>query len=220
MATGADTLARVQIKFPITFSAISSAALIALTFWYWRETGAVADTLVFFLAGPAAVGTITASFYTARVLAATLRKDERDEAREISLAAREEAHEKREAEREKLLLKQAAFRFGERWNDPSMYHARETLRAVCYTQRTEVELNEYLEKHTTNVIHVVNFLEEIATSCKYGVADTEVMKNQFDFVVTNTWETLLPWVKRHRTERKADNIWEDLENLYHTWKRS
>jgi len=220
MAKGADTIARVRIHFPITFSALSSIALAGLTYWYWYETRDLPQTLIFFLAGATAVGTITASFYTARVLAATLRKDERDEAREANLAAREEAREKREAERERLQLKRAAFRFGERWNDPSMYHARETLRAVCYTQRTEVELNEYLEKHTTNVIHVVNFLEEIATSCKYGIADTEVMKNQFDFVVTNTWETLLPWVKRHRDERKAANIWEDLENLYHTWKRS
>jgi hypothetical protein len=220
MAKGADTIARIQIHFPITFSALASLALVGLTFWYWYETRDIPQTLIFLLAGGTAVGTITASFYTARVLAATLRKDERDEAREANLAARETAREKREAEHDNILLKQAAFRFGERWNDASMYHARDTIRAVCYVKRTEDELNEYLEKNTTNVIHVVNFLEEIATSCKHGVADQVILRTQFDFVIANTWETLYPWIKRHRAARSADDIWEDLEDLYHTWKRS
>jgi hypothetical protein len=230
MARGADTLGRVQIQFPITFSAITSVALLGVTYWYWRVDSDVKNTLIFFLAGAAAVAQITASFYTARILSATLRKDERDatqevealareDAREKRLAAREDAFEKREQEREKLRLKQAAFRFGERWNDPSMYHARETVRAVCYVKRTEDELNDYLEKNPTNVIHVVNFLEEIATSCKHGVIDQDVIRNQFDFVVTNTWETLYPWIKKHRTERRAEDIWEDLEGVYHDWSR-
>jgi hypothetical protein len=220
MAKGADTLGRIQIQFPITFSAIASAVLIGITYWYWRVDGDVKDTLIFFLAGAAAVAQITASFYTARILSATLAKDERDAEQEKAALDRENARETREQKLQELALKQAAFRYGERWNDASMYHARDTLREIALRDKSQTELVDYIKKNLTNVIHVLNFLEEIATACRHEVVKKELMKDQFDFVVVNTWEILFPWIKEHRVERGSKSIWEDLEKLYYGWKQS
>jgi hypothetical protein len=217
---GADTLGRVQIQFPITFSAIASVALLGVTYWYWRVDSDVKNTLIFFLAGAAAVAQITASFYTARILSATLAKDQRDTEREKGDVAREAACEKRELELQELSLKQAAFRYGERWNDASMYHARDTLREIALRHKSQAELIDYIKKNLTNVIHVLNFLEEIATACRHEVVKKELMKDQFDFVVVNTWEILFPWIKEHRADRGSKSIWEDLEKLYYGWKQS
>jgi hypothetical protein len=220
MAKSPDILGRIQIQFPITFSALASVALIGITYWYWRLDGDLKSTLIFFLAGAAAVAQITASFYTACILSATLEKDERDAEREKSALEREEAREKREQVRQELSLKQAAFRFGERWNDASMYHARDTLREIALRDKSQAELLEYIKSNLTSVIHVLNFLEEIATSCRHEVVHKELMRNQFDFVVVNTWEILFPWIKQHRVERSSKSLWEDLENLYYGWKRT
>jgi hypothetical protein len=194
--------------------------LLGLTYWYWYDTRDIPQTLIFFLAGSTAVGTVTAAFYTARVLAATLAKDERDAEQEKAALAREEARERRAQELQELSLKQAAFRYGERWNDASMYHARDTLREIALRDKSQDELVDYIKKNLTNVIHVLNFLEEIATACRHEVVKKELMRDQFDFVVVNTWEILFPWIKQHRVDRGSTSIWEDLENLYYGWKQS
>ena len=148
-----------------------------------------------FSSGAAAVAQITASFYTARILSATLAKDERDAEQEKAALDRENARETREQKLQELALKQAAFRYGERWNDASMYHARDTLREIALRDKSQTELVDYIKKNLTNVIHVSNFLEEIATACRHEVVKKELMKDQFDFVVVNTWEILFPWIK-------------------------
>lgn len=206
----ADALRRFNIKFSfvITFSAVAILALIVVTVLFWRETQSVKDTLVFLSVGAAAVGQITASFYTARVLNATLRKDDRDAKR----ADDYEAHQK--AQRE-LELKQATLRFGERWNDAGMFAARDALRLVL-KQKTEEERNRFIELQETNVIHIVNFLEEMGTACKYELVDIKLMREQFDFVIVSTWTKLFPWIKEQRRQDK--DIWEDFERLYDAWK--
>src|SRR5688572_29043841 len=118
MAMVGDTLRRVEIRFPLTFSAICIVVLLLLTLWHWLDTKSVKDTLVFFVVGAAAVGSITAAFYTARVLGHTLTRDVRDTAREQAADARDRAAQA-------FALKREAVRFGERWNDPAMHPARD-----------------------------------------------------------------------------------------------
>jgi hypothetical protein len=212
MKRGADTVGRVNISFPVTFSSVCAVGLLGLTYWFWRESQSVKETLIFFGAGVAAASHMTASFYTARILSASLNKDTRDE-------AREQRAEKRASIQEVLLLKQQALRFGERWNDPTMYHARDTLRSVrnAHTKSPE-DLQKLIDGKETNVIHLMNFLEEIATSCRHEVVDRAIIKDQFDFIVINTWETLFPWISQHRKKSSPD-LWEDVEKLYGAWKR-
>jgi len=212
MAGDADTIGRVNIRFPVTFSLVCAVLLAGLTYWYWRESQSSKETLIFFGAGLAAVSQVAAAFYTARILAATLKKDERDAQREQRAEARAQAQES-------LLMKQQALRFGERWNDPSMFHARDTLRALIRAHAVSAdELQKEIDGRETNVIHVMNFLEEMATSCRYGVVDTNMMRDQFDYVVISTWEVLFPWIQKHRKTRDGD-VWEDVEKLYAAWKR-
>ena len=100
-----------------------------------------------------------------------------------------------------------------------MYHARDTLRSIAKAHaKSADELQKVIDGNETNVIHVLNFLEEIATSCRHNVVDKVIIKDQFDFVVINTWETLFPWINQHRKIRAPD-IWEDVEKLYASWKR-
>jgi hypothetical protein len=212
MTNGADTVGRINISFPITFSLICGIVLVILTFWFWHESQSIKETLIFFGAGVAAASQVAASFYTARILSASLGKDRRDEARERRAETRIQFQES-------LLLKQQALRFGERWNDPSMYHARDTLRAArdAHAKSAE-ELKKVIDGNETNVIHIMNFLEEIATSCRHEVVDKEIMRGQFDFIVINTWETLFPWIAERR-KKHSPNVWEDVERLHGLWKR-
>lgn len=218
---GADTLRRFDIKisFVLTFSAVAILALVVVTFLYWRETQSVKDTLIFLSVGAAAVGQITASFYTARVLNTTIRKDDRDAKRADDHDARQKAQMECEDARQKaqmeLELKQAALRFGERWNDSGMFAARDALRLVL-KQGTDVERRKFIETQETNVIHIVNFLEEIGTACKYKLVDIKIMQEQFDFVIVSTWTKLFPWIKEQRQQN--NDIWEDFERLYDAWK--
>ena len=65
------TVGWVQLRFPVKLSVVGALILAILTSWY----GCVAstkETLLFFLLGLTALGTVTAAFYTARILVATL----------------------------------------------------------------------------------------------------------------------------------------------------
>ena len=76
-----------------------------------------------------------------------------------------------------------------------------------------------VEKKNTNVIHILNFLEEIATCHRLGICEDETLKDQFDAVVVATWRRLQPCINRHRSQRNSDDLWEDLETLYDSWKK-
>src|SRR5262245_38836893 len=125
MSNGADKIG--ELRVPIYFSAIAAIALALLTVWFWYGAQPTREALVFFLAGAAAVGQVAASFYTARTLAATLRKDERDAHREEAAQERQNASDARQEMRLSYELRLAAMRYGERWNDPQMFPALESL---------------------------------------------------------------------------------------------
>jgi hypothetical protein len=219
MAGGADTVANVNIKFPITFSILNVIAVLIVTFIYWLVSKSPTETLVFFAAVSAAAGQITVSFYTARLLSSTIAHDRAASEREKRIEERERRLDEREENAEKFRAKQAAMAFGSRWNDPAMFHVRDTAREVVRNSGTEEELQTYVESRATNVIHVLNFLEEIRTAHRHQLADREVLKEQFDGIVVSTWMKLHGWINKHRTSTGNRDTWEDLENLYDAWKR-
>jgi uncharacterized protein DUF4760 len=195
MADESNILTRIRFDLPITISTVCFFLLIVLTIWFWRESGSTKETLIFFGAGLAAVGQLAAAFYTARTLSAALNKEDRDITRE---------------------RQRQALRFGERWNDSSMHNARSTLRAVVNAHaKSAEELKAAIDGNEVHVIHILNFLEEIATCCRYDLADVKLLREQFDFIVIKTWDTLLPWIQQHR---RGNSVWEELEKLNFAWR--
>jgi len=213
-----DKFLQVNISFPLKFSFLASVILIGLTLWFYNEAQSVKETIVFFAVGAAAVGQITTSFFTARLLGATMQSAERDLTREALALAREEKAEKRVAAHDEFILRREALRFGERWNDPAMSNARDILRGISDCKGKDPNgLLEFIEKNETAVSHIMNFVEEIATNCRHEVVDVDIMKRQFDFVVVDTWRSLVSWIHATR-DRHGDDIWEDSEWLYNLWK--
>ena len=214
-----DKLLQINVKFPVKVSALASLILILLTLLFYSEAQSVKETIVFFAVGAAAVGQITTSFFTARLLGSAMQSAEQDLEREKLALAREERTAQREAAHDAYILRREALRFGERWNDPAMSSARDILREIASRKEDpESELLLFIEKNETAVNHILNFLEEIGTCCRYELVDSVIMKEQFDFVVVNTWDSLYPWIRKQQ-KKYNDNIWEDSERLYRDWKK-
>jgi hypothetical protein len=192
---GPDLLARVS--FPLTFSAVGAIGLVAITAMFAYTTQSIKETLIFFLAGATCLGQVTASFYTARMLGATLAIRREDIQRE---------------------QKRSAMHFGTRWNDPGMYPVRDVLREIMDHGGSQDQLIDIIEGKRTHVVHVINFLEEIATAKAHGMSDDGLLRTQFSGVVAQTWSKVFPWVQVHRRRRNASDLWEDLEGLYNDWK--
>jgi hypothetical protein len=225
-----------RVSFPITVTVVSSLILLAVTVGFYFLPKPEQEVLVFFSTGAAAVGIAVTAYYTAKTLNAVLERDASDELREVAREAREVArdgrergHEERESAREKRvqeeegrLMRRLALRFGERWNDPAMYHVRNTLREVMdFQAKSQDELINLVNDPSkrTNVIHVFNFLEEIAVALKYQLVDSTIVSDQFCGIILAAWARLTPWIHVHRNERADQRIWDDLEALYATWKR-
>ena len=212
MSGTADTVVRVRVQFPVTFSIITTLLVIALTWtFYYHTNGGLKETLVFFAAVVTAGGQITASFYTARALAATLKINQEN-------SVRASKTDIAEAAREVLVQRRAALAYGRRYNDPSMYHVRDAFRSIVSHEGSVDDLVRFAEEKATNVIHILNFLEEIAFAIREGVADERLLRNQFQVVVVQGWLRLVPWITKHRDARRSTEIWEDLEKLYDRWK--
>lgn len=213
-----DHFTQVNISFPIKFSVAAIFVLVVLTGWFYYEARSLKETLVFFAVGAAAGGQITTSFFTARLLASTMKSAERDLQREKLALEREKNAATREAAHDQFILRREALRFGERWNDPAMTDARKVLRGISDAKRTSPgDFLDFIDKNETSVSHIMNFIEEIATNCRHEVVDVEIMKRQFDFVVIDTWRCLFDWIHQMR-KKHGDDIWEDSEWLYNLWK--
>lgn len=202
-----DTVKQVNIRFPIKFSVSAGLIHLGLTAWFYIETQSVKEALIFFAIGAAAVGQLTATFYTARLLGSAMKSAEHAD----RAAERQAAHDE-------FILKREALRFGERWNDPAMTEARATLKKLVeHSKGSPNQLADYLKENDMAADHVMNFIEEMATCCRYGIVDVSIMKRQFDYVVILTWQTLVLWIQD--TRRTTNNgIWEDTEWLYDQWK--
>ena len=100
-----------------------------------------------------------------------------------------------------------------------MYHARDTLRELLDFIGTQDEFVKLVESKKTNVIHIVNFVEEIGHAKKLRLINHEIGKEQFDHIVCSTWVKLWPWITKHRHDRGNQKIWEEFEALYDAWKK-
>jgi hypothetical protein len=200
-------------RIPLIACAVGAVVLATLTVWYSRAGASTNETLFFVLIGLTALGGVTLSIFTAQILVATLQKEDRESAAEDRRLAAQAAHDE-------LERKRAAFGYLERWNNPNMYHARDVLRDILREDRTEQQLKQFVSQgRETNVIHILNFMEEISTGCVSGVADEGVCRRTFDAIMIEAWTTLKPWVDDYRRHGHEDT-WEDLEAVVRRWRRN
>jgi hypothetical protein len=216
--THPDNIIHVNIRFPLGFSLIVCIFLLILTFGFWLVTQDIRATLMFFAVGAAAGAQITTAFFTARLLGMHIKSREDEKVREKLASEREERRVKREEAHDLFILRREALRFGEKWNDPGFAQARQTMQEIRQHRSNTKELNDFIKTNEVAVFHVVNLVEEMATCCRNRLVDVDLMRRQFDFVVFNTWECLSNWIKDERKKVNNEEIWEDLEWLYHSWK--
>jgi hypothetical protein len=216
---GADTIGRVRVSFPLRLSLISAAVAVLLTLYFWWLSSSPKETLIFFAACAAAAGQITASFYTARMLSETIKQNDQAGFREAESLRRAEKLEAAAEARDKHSMRLFTLNFGTRYNDPTMYHIRDTVRELVVHGGTDGELLALVEKKSTNVIHILNFLEEIGTCYRLGLCEEELIRDQFDAILVSIWSCLLPWIVQYRKLRKNDGIWQDVERLHKLWRK-
>ena len=185
------------IRFPVTASWIAVAIVIALGSVYGYTTGRVPETVLFIAAAGAAAGAVLSAFYTARGLqltAAALARDER---------------------RYKIAL---AFQFTSKWNDPAMFHVRDAVRELMNGDHGSPEFAALLKAKETNVIHFLNFLEEVSIAINKGGADSNVLCEAFRGITITAWSRLQTWITELRRKRNSPRIWIHVEALAKKWK--
>lgn len=193
------------LTLPVKWSIAAAIAILGLTVIFYFVSGEWDKTIIFAAAASAAGGTILAAGYTGRTLNLFLEQERRLRGRENAL--------------DSLGRQNRAMRFAERWNDANMYHVRNVFRMLMEKRNLpEEELVAEIAKNKTNVIHILNFLEEAAFARENSLVDDALIRNQFEGILVTLWATLEPWVKRHRIDRGRPNIWVKVEALYIEWK--
>jgi len=206
MATDSDDLFTVKLSFVIRAGAVSVVVALVLTGIYYWATRSVKDTVVFFAAIVAAIGAVLSAFYAARAITLSTRAQNA-----ASAAAQAEFLRQRHL---------TSMRYGERWNHPNMFHVRDTVREVFSAsvgRQGEEAFNKIIEEKKTNVIHFLNFLEEVAIVLDRDLADHDIMFAQFQGILGQGYHRLEPWIVQHRRERGLPRMWEYAEMLAAKW---
>jgi hypothetical protein len=218
-APNVDRIASINIRFPLGLSVVCGVLVVILTIaFYFSSGGAVKDTLIFFAACVAAAGQVTASFYTAKMLSSTISQNAlaRENVQVEAASRKLDLEARKEGQRYDML--KYTVRFGERWNDPNMYKCRDHFREISDFRGSGDELIAMVEARRTDVIHFINFLEEIASAKKHGLIINEIAKEQFDHIAITSWDKLFLWIRNYRIEKGEKKIWEEYEKLVIAWK--
>lgn len=183
-------------RFPVTASIVATLIVIFLGGIYGYTTGKVPDMVLFVTAAAAGAGTILGAFYTARGLELTAAALARDEIRHQTALA---------------------FQFTSRWNEPAMFHVRDAMRELLGGDHNSAEFAAHLTAEETNVIHFLNFLEELSIAIEKAGADSNVLHEAFRGITLTAWSKLQAWVVEQRRQRNNQRIWVNLENLARRW---
>lgn len=185
-----------EVRFTITAGLIAGAVVIALAVAYWLATYSLPQLAVFVAASAAAAAAIVSAFYSGR-----------------GLRQAAEAIEIQEETRRKAL----ALHLISRWNDPAMYHVRDVVREVFKTDHNSPGFQQRLTDKETNVIHFLNFLEEVALGLEQAGADEAILRSAFSGVVSTAWTKLENYVREQRRARGRPLIWTKVEELARSW---
>jgi len=185
-----------ELRFPVTASIVATLIVIGLGAIYWYITGKIADTVLFVAAAGAGAGTILGAFYTARGLELTAAALARDEIRYRTALA---------------------FGFISKWNDPAMFDVRDAVRGLLTGDHNSLEFAERLASRETNVIHFLNFLEEMSIAIEMAGANSHVLHEAFRGIARTAWSKLQAWVVEERRSRNAPRLWINAEHLAMKW---
>jgi len=197
-----DTIATISVNFPIKFTAVVVLVVIGLSGLFFYVTGSLKETVIFLAAASAAGGTVITAYYVAKTLNLYLSQ-------EVRIREREEALDTQGK-------KERALRYGERWNDPHMYHVRNVCRSVL--EPSADDIRGRVAGNETNVIHLLNFFEEVGFSVKQELVDERLLYDQFGGLVPTIWRTLEPWIKDRRGTFHDDKMWEVVEEFSKRWR--
>jgi hypothetical protein len=185
-----------ELRFPVTASIVATLIVIVLGGVYGYIIRKVAETVLFIAAASAGAGAILGAFYTARGLELTASALARDEIRYKTALA---------------------FQFTSKWNDPAMFHVRDAVRGLLTGDHNSVEFSALLTTQETNVIHFLNFLEEVAIAMERAGADPDILREAFRGIVLTAWSRLQAWAVEQRRKRNTPRLWTNVEALARKW---
>jgi Domain of unknown function (DUF4760) len=67
------------------------------------------------------------------------------------------------------------------------------------------------------IIHMLNFLEEMAVAVEYMVADGAILRDVYGGAMVSVWRCLGQWALHYRVKRSQPNAWKNVESLYKAW---
>jgi hypothetical protein len=173
--------------------------------YYWI-TRSEREALVFFAAVAAAAGAVLTAVYAARAI--NLQTSQQITASAALADAR--LHSRR----------LEAMRYAARWNEPRMEQARKACREILQMDGRGVhDITEALtvEDRELRVVHMLNFLEEVAVAIERDVADPEVLRDVYRDAVVLVWRCMDQWAIKYRVGRGQPSAWVHLEALYKAW---
>jgi Domain of unknown function (DUF4760) len=185
-----------ELRFPVTASIVATLIVIVLGGVYGYIIRKVPETVLFIAAASAGAGAILGAFYTARGLELTASALARDEIRYKTALA---------------------FQFTSKWNDPAMFHVRDAVRELLTGDHNSVEFSALLTSQQTNVIHFLNFLEEVAIALEKAGADPDILREAFRGIVLTAWSKLQAWAVEQRRKRNTPRLWTNVEDLAKKW---
>jgi type IV secretory pathway VirB3-like protein len=188
-----------ELRISVSATLIAIVLLILVTVVFYWLTADLKQTAIFLVAAAAASGSTLGAFYSARALRVTA------------------AALKEEKERQCRAL---AFHFISRWNDPGLYHVRDAIRALFEMDPRKDEFERAVKERHTNVIHFLNFLEEIGLAIEFGGAHEAILKEAYAGVVSKAWEKMQYWIGQNRRDYGQEDLWIKFENLSIKWRRA
>lgn len=201
----ADQL-RVNLSFSVRTSVLTIVAVIVFSGTYFAATRSIPDSIVFVGAATAAAGAILAAVYAARTMAFQIQQQAAAEAAFVS-----RRHQDRQLE---------ALRYTARWNEPYMEQARKACREVLLMKGTGVkDITEALSSNDRElrVLHMMNFLEELAIAVQLDIADEAILKDVYRDAVVLVWGCMGQWAIGYRTLHNQPSALLRLEALYKAW---
>ena len=124
-------------------------------------------------------------------------------------------------EQRRTRLDDAAGRFGERWTDASMFHARKVFDELLEHKSDPAKVSELIKgdkDKETNVKNVLNFLEQLAFWTITEKCSETVARDLFGGIVITIWHATEVWIKYQHAHRGRPQLWAQLETLYARWK--
>ena len=71
-----------------------------------------------------------------------------------------------------------------------------------------------------DVIHLLNFLEEVSIAAADDIGDRALLKDFYAEIVNQVWKALELWIQHYRKERDSAEVWKGLEFIHKEWART